>query len=42
MISVTVWNSVESIIALRDRSPPGSPVGVKPVLVEVFGGVEEF
>ena len=35
-VSVTVWDSEESIIALRDRTPPVGPVGMKPVSVEVF------
>jgi hypothetical protein len=28
MVSITVWDSEGSMMALRDRTPPGGPVGI--------------
>jgi hypothetical protein len=41
-ISITIWDSEESMMALRDRVPPGGPVGMKPVSVQLFDRIEEF
>ena len=41
-VSVTVWDSEESMMALKGRTPPGGPVGMAPPSVELFDVVEEF
>ena len=40
--SVTVWDSVESMMALTDHTPPGGPMGMLPISVESFDMVEQF
>ncbi len=42
MISVTVWESKESMMALGDQTPPGGPVGITTDRLEFFDVVEEF
>ncbi|MBA3423180.1 MAG: hypothetical protein H0U04_01325 [Rubrobacter sp.] len=42
MVSITVWDSEESIMALGDRTPPGGPVGITTDRLEIFDVVEEF
>jgi len=41
-VSISFWESREAMLAMRDRTPPGGPVGLKPVSVETFALVEEF
>ena len=41
MVSITVWDSEESMAALRNRTLPGGPVGITKRL-ELFDVVEEF
>jgi len=41
-VSITVWDSEESMMALRDRTPPGGPVGMAPPSAELFDVVEKF
>ena len=41
-ISITVWASKESMMALRDRTPPGGPVGITTDWQEIYDMVEEF
>ena len=41
-MSITFWHSMEEMTALKDRTPPGGPVGLKPTSVQVFSVVEEF
>ena len=41
-ISITIWDSEDIMMALRDRVPPGGPVGMKPVSVQLFDRIEEF
>ena len=41
-ISITVWESKESMMALRDRTPPGGPVGITTNWQEIYDVVEEF
>jgi hypothetical protein len=42
MVSITVWDTEESMTALKDRTPPGSPLGIQTERLEVFDVVEEF
>ena len=42
MWSITIWDSEESMEALRDRTPPGGPLGIKTDREELFDVVEEF
>jgi heme-degrading monooxygenase HmoA len=41
-VSISFWHSMEAMMALKDRTPPGGPVGLKPVSVEIFPVVEKF
>ena len=41
-VSITVWDSKESMMALKDRSPPGGPVGITTDWQELYDVVEEF
>ncbi len=41
-VSLTVWDSKESMMALRDRTPPGGPVGITTDWQEIYDVVEEF
>ena len=41
-VSITVWESKESMMALRDRTPPGGPVGITTDWQEIYDVVEEF
>ena len=41
-VSITVWDSKESMMALRDRTPPGGPVGITTDWQEIYDVVEEF
>ena len=42
MVSVTVWDSEESMAALGDSTPPGGPVGIATERLELFDVVEGF
>jgi len=42
MLSITVWESEESMEALRARTPPGGPLGIVTDREELFDVVEEF
>lgn len=42
LVSITVWESEEHLRALRDKVPPGGPVGMKPTQVETFTTVLRF
>ena len=41
-VSITVWDSKDSLMELRDRTPPGGPVGITTDWQEVYDVVEEF
>jgi len=41
-VSITVWDSKESMMALKDRTPPGGPVGLTTDWQELYDVVEEF
>jgi hypothetical protein len=41
-VSISFWHSMEAMLALKDKTPPGGPVGLKPVSVEIFPVVEKF
>ena len=41
-ISVSVWNDLASLVAMKDRTFPGGPVAAKPDKVELFDAAEEF
>jgi heme-degrading monooxygenase HmoA len=42
MLSITVWDSEESMDALREATPPGGPLGIKTDREEIFDVVEEY
>lgn len=42
VLSISIWESKEHMMALKDKTPPGGPVGLKPSMVEIFPIVEEF
>ena len=42
MVSVTIWDSEESMAALLDSTPPGGSVGITTERLELFDVVEEF
>jgi hypothetical protein len=42
VFSITIWESEAHMQALRDKVPPGGPVGMKPVQVETFTTVLRF
>ena len=42
MVSITVWDSQESMEALRDRTPPGGPLRIVTEREELFDVVEEY
>ena len=41
-VSITVWESKDSMMALRDRTPPGGPVGITTDWQEIYDVVKEF
>ena len=41
-VSISFWESNEHMLALKDRTPPGGPMGLKPTSMETFSIVEEF
>ena len=42
MVSITVWDSQESMEALKDSTPPGGPLGIVTEREELFDVVEEY
>jgi heme-degrading monooxygenase HmoA len=40
--SVTVWDSRDSMMALRDFTPPGGPAGITTEWFEIYDVVEHF
>jgi hypothetical protein len=42
MVSITVWDTEESMTALKERTPPGGPLGIQTERLEVFDVVEAF
>ncbi len=42
VFSVTIWESEDALRALRDKVPPGGPVGMKPTQVDMFTTVIRF
>ena len=41
-LSITAWSDLPSMLAMKDRTFPGGPLGLKPDKVELFDAVEEF
>ncbi|MEJ7843993.1 MAG: hypothetical protein WKF95_19725 [Rubrobacter sp.] len=42
MLSITIWDSEESMEAPREHTPPGGPVGITTDREEMFDVVEEY
>jgi hypothetical protein len=42
MLSITIWDSEESMEALREHTPPGGSLGIKTDREEFFDVVEEY
>ena len=42
MLTITIWDSEESMEALRNSTPPGGSVGIATEREEFFDVVEEF
>jgi heme-degrading monooxygenase HmoA len=42
MVSITVWDSQESMNALRDSTSPGGSLGISTEREELFDVVEEY
>jgi hypothetical protein len=40
--SISVWQDMASLMAMKDRAFPGGPIGQKPDKIEVFDEAEEF
>lgn len=40
--SISVWSDMASVLAMKDRTFPSGPIGMKPDKVELFDDVEEF
>ena len=40
--SISVWDDLASLMAMKDRACPGGPIGAKPDRTEVFDDVQEF
>ena len=41
-VSITVWDSRDSMMALRDFTPPGGRVGITTQWFEIYDVVEKF
>jgi hypothetical protein len=41
-VSISVWASMEEMMAMKDRTFPGGAMGLKPDTIEIFEQVEEF
>ena len=42
MLSITIWDSEESMEALREQTPPGGSLGITTNREELFDVVEEY
>ena len=42
MVSITIWDSEESMEALRDLTPEGDSVGIRTEREELFDVVEKY
>ena len=42
MLSITIWDSEESMEALRDLTPEGGSVGIRTEREELFDVVEKY
>ncbi len=42
LVTFTLWESEAHLLALRDKVPPGGPVGMKPTRVDTFDIVQRF
>jgi hypothetical protein len=42
ILSITIWDSEESMEALREHTPPGGSLGITTDREEFFEGVEEL
>jgi heme-degrading monooxygenase HmoA len=42
MLSITIWDSEESMEALREHTPPGGSLGINTDREEFFDVVEEY
>jgi hypothetical protein len=40
-MSISFWESAEHLLAMKDRTPPGGSLGLKPDKVETFSDVVE-
>ena len=40
-MSISFWESLEHLLAMKDRVPPGGAMGLKPSSVEIFPVVVE-
>ena len=41
-LSISIWETMEDLVAMKDRTFPGAPLGLKPDTTEIFTQVEEF
>jgi heme-degrading monooxygenase HmoA len=41
-LSISLWETMEHLLAMKDRTFPGGALGLKPDRVEIFPMVEEF
>jgi len=41
-VSISVWDDMASLMAMKDRTFPGGSIGLKPDKVEIFDETEEF
>jgi quinol monooxygenase YgiN len=41
-MSISVWDDMASMMAMKDRKFPGPPMNVKPDSVQIYDEVEEF
>ena len=35
-LSISIWDSREVLMAMRDRVPPGGPIGIKPDAMAIY------
>lgn len=42
LMSISVWDDMASLLAMKDRPFPGGPLGITPDRVDVFDEVEAF
>jgi hypothetical protein len=35
-LSISIWDSREALMAMRDRVPPGGPIGIKPDAMAIY------